>query len=61
MVGRIEHLEDHVYTAHVIDAPATEMWRRLLKLPRRALFSLNKGLALPVLEGFSLLVLAQNL
>jgi hypothetical protein len=32
-----------------------------MKLPRRALFSLNKGLAVRVLGGFSLLALAQNI
>jgi SAM-dependent methyltransferase len=54
-------VEDHVYTARAIEEPTTLIPRRLLKLPRRALFRLNKGLAARVLGGFGLLALVQNL
>jgi hypothetical protein len=51
---------DYCYTTRALDVPTNELRRRLLKLPRRVLFTLNGNLASRILGGFSLLVLAEN-
>lgn len=52
---------DYFYTARALEEPTHELPRRLLMLPRRALFTVNKNLASRVLGGFSLLMLARGL
>lgn len=50
---------DHVYTSSSLDLPNRGWKANLMKLPRKALSTLNKDLAARVLGGFSLLVLAR--
>lgn len=50
---------DHCYTARAIEEPTQEVRRKLLKLPRRLLFSIHHDFAAHLLGGWSLLVLAR--
>ncbi len=50
---------DAVYTADALNSPTTERGRRLLKLPRKVAFALNHDLAVHLLGGYRLLVLAR--
>jgi cyclopropane fatty-acyl-phospholipid synthase-like methyltransferase len=53
------HILDHVYTASRLELPNQALSSRLMRLPRRALFAVNPDLAVRVLGGYSLLVLAE--
>ncbi len=50
---------DHFYTASSLDAPNLELKPRLLKLPRRMAYRLDPDLAVRLLGGWSLMVLAR--
>lgn len=50
---------DYFYTASRLELPNQAMSSRLMRLPRRALFKMNPDLAVRVLGGFSLMVLAK--
>jgi hypothetical protein len=50
---------DAAYTADALNSPTDELGRRLLKLPRKVAFALNHDLAVHLLGGYRLLVLAQ--
>ncbi|WP_433934004.1 class I SAM-dependent methyltransferase [Sorangium cellulosum] len=50
---------DHFYTAGAIDLPSKSLKGSLMKLPRRLMFTLNQDLAVRVLGGYSLLILAR--
>jgi ubiquinone/menaquinone biosynthesis C-methylase UbiE len=50
---------DYRYTARAIEEPTHEIKRKLLKLPRKLLFSIHNDLAAHLLGGWSLLVLAR--
>ena len=50
---------DWFFTAGTIDLPAQSLKSWIAKLPRRAMFVFNRDLAVRVLGGFSLLVLAR--
>lgn len=49
---------DSFYTSRAVELPTHLLGRRLLKLPRKALFTINQDLAARIVGGFSLLVLA---
>ncbi len=49
---------DWCYTPRSIDIP-DHVWGRMLKLPRKLLFGINQDLAVTLLGGFSLMVLAK--
>jgi hypothetical protein len=50
---------DHFYTSHCIDLPARSFKNSLAKVPRKIVFQLHQDLAVRILGGFSLMVLAQ--
>jgi hypothetical protein len=50
---------DHFYTAGNLELPNLDWKKRLIKLPRRLFFALHQDLAVRILGGFSLLVLAK--
>ena len=50
---------DYVYTASRLELPNQALSSRLMRLPRRALFGVNPDLAVRLLGGYSLLVLAE--
>lgn len=50
---------DHSYTGGSVDLPSRNFKARLLKFPRKLAFSLNKDIAVRLLGGYSLLVLAK--
>ncbi len=50
---------DAVYTADALNSPTTLRGRRLLKWPRKVAFALNHDLAVHLLGGYRLLVLAR--
>ncbi|WP_437967244.1 class I SAM-dependent methyltransferase [Sorangium sp. So ce260] len=50
---------DCFYTSGAVDLSSKSLKARMLRLPRRLLFSLNQELAVRVLGGYSLLVLAR--
>lgn len=50
---------DHHYTASRLELPNQALSSRLMKVPRRALYALNKDFAVRLLGGYSLLVLAE--
>ena len=50
---------DHAYTRPSLELEAFSIRQRLMRLPRRLLFALNRDLAARLLGGFSLLVLAR--
>jgi cyclopropane fatty-acyl-phospholipid synthase-like methyltransferase len=50
---------DAVYTADALNSPTNETGRRLLKWPRKVAFALNHDLAVHLLGGYRLLVLAR--
>ncbi|MGH2496076.1 MAG: class I SAM-dependent methyltransferase [Ktedonobacteraceae bacterium] len=52
-------LLDYCYTARAIEEPTHEVRRKLLKLPRKILFSIHNDFAAHLLGGWSLLVLAR--
>jgi hypothetical protein len=50
---------DYFYTNSMLELPNLSLKAKLLKLPRKLLFSANQDLASRILGGFSLLVLAK--
>ena len=50
---------DYAYTASRLELPNQALTSRVMRLPRRALFSVNQDLAVRLLGGYSLLVLAE--
>jgi hypothetical protein len=50
---------DYCYTNASIEQPSTTLTRNLMKLPRRVCFALNKDLAVRILGGCKLLILAK--
>jgi cyclopropane fatty-acyl-phospholipid synthase-like methyltransferase len=50
---------DHFYTAGMLELPGKALKSKLLNLPRRLFFGLHKDLAVRMLGGYSLLVLAK--
>jgi 2-polyprenyl-3-methyl-5-hydroxy-6-metoxy-1,4-benzoquinol methylase len=50
---------DAVYTADALNRPTREFGRRLLKYPRKLAFALHQDLAVHLLGGYRLLVLAR--
>jgi SAM-dependent methyltransferase len=50
---------DSFYTSRALEIPTTLLGRRLLHFPRKFLFALNQDLAVRLVGGFSLLVLAR--
>lgn len=50
---------DYSYTASRLELPNQALSSRLMRLPRRMLYSINPDLAVRVLGGYSLLVLAE--
>jgi hypothetical protein len=50
---------DYFYTSGSIDLARKDFKSKLLKISRKAMFSINKDLAVRILGGFSLLVLAK--
>ncbi len=50
---------DYFYTASGLDLPNRGWKQNLVRLPRRVLFSINQDLAVRILGGYSLLVLAR--
>lgn len=50
-------VSDWFYTPRAIDEPATELRRRVMKWPRRLLFSISEEVTARVLGGISLMVL----
>ncbi|HET9981563.1 MAG TPA: class I SAM-dependent methyltransferase [Ktedonobacterales bacterium] len=50
---------DAVYTSDALDSPTRLLGRRLLRWPRKAAFALNHDVAVHLLGGYRLLVLAQ--
>ena len=50
---------DHFYTPASLDTPNLNWKARLMKLPRRLFFALHPDLAVRILGGYSLLVLAK--
>jgi SAM-dependent methyltransferase len=53
------YILDAVYTSDALDSPTRLLGRRLLKWPRKAAFALNHDMAVHLLGGYRLLVLAQ--
>ncbi len=52
-------IEEEVFTASGLNAPGLGLRQRLAAIPRRAMFSMHKHLAVRLLGGFSLLVLVR--
>ena len=50
---------DYFYTSGSIDLPNQSWKSNLLKIPRKILFFLNKDLAVRILGGYSLMILAK--
>ncbi len=50
---------DHFYTPGAVDLPGKSLKASLMKLPRKLMFALNQDLAVRVLGGYSLLILAR--
>lgn len=50
---------DYVYTAGALEAPNRQLRTKLLNLPRKMLYSLNKDFCVRLFGGFSLLVLTK--
>jgi hypothetical protein len=50
---------DYFYTSGSIDLPNQSWKSKLLKVPRKILFFLNKDFAVRVLGGYSLMILAK--
>lgn len=50
---------DHFYTPGGVELPGLSLKARLMKLPRRLMFALHQDLAVRVLGGYSLLILAR--
>jgi hypothetical protein len=50
---------DHFYTSSSLDTPNLNWKARLMKLPRKLLFALHQDLAVRILGGYSLMVLAK--
>ncbi len=50
---------DYFYTARAIEVPSYVLTRKLLRLPRKLLFTIHKDLAARILGGWSLLILAK--
>jgi SAM-dependent methyltransferase len=50
---------DHFYTAGMVEVAGKPLLSRLLSWPRRIMFSINQHLAVRILGGYSLMVLAK--
>lgn len=50
---------DHCYTASRLELPNQALSSRIVRIPRRMMFSLNEDFAVRLLGGYSLLVLAK--
>jgi len=50
---------DHFYTARATELPTRQLPRKIMNLPRRLLFTIHQDLAVKLLGGWSLLVLAR--
>jgi len=50
---------DFFYTRGGVDIPTKSLKRKILKIPRKIAFSINKDIAVRVLGGYSLMVLAK--
>ena len=50
---------DYFYTAGILELPARSLRKRILRIPKKLLFVVNKDWAVRVLTGFSLMVLAK--
>jgi hypothetical protein len=50
---------DHCYTASRLELPNQALTSRIMRLPRRMMFTVNKDFAVRLLGGYSLLVLAK--
>ena len=50
---------DHFYTAGQLELPRTSTLSKFARLPRRILFALHQDLALHLLGGYSLMILAR--
>ena len=50
---------DHAYTASRLELPNQALSSRVMRLPRRAMYAINPDLAVRLMGGYSLLVLAQ--
>jgi 2-polyprenyl-3-methyl-5-hydroxy-6-metoxy-1,4-benzoquinol methylase len=50
---------DHFYTSHCIDLPAKSLKNSFARIPRKIAYQLHRDLAVRMLGGFSLMVLAQ--
>lgn len=52
-------IKDFFYTPGMLELPNLKWKQKLLKLPRKIFYSINKDLTVRILGGFSLLVLAE--
>lgn len=52
-------LVDYFYTAAYVEAPAKSVRNYITKIPRKLLFSMHQDLAVRILGGYSLMVLAK--
>jgi hypothetical protein len=50
---------DHCYTASRLELPNQALTSRIMRLPRRMMFAVDADLAVRLLGGYSLLVLAK--
>ena len=50
---------DYFFTAGTMELPPRSTWNRMTRLPRKALFALNRDLAARIMGRFSLMVLAK--
>ena len=49
---------DHFYTAVALELPSTKFKNLLMRIPRRLLYSINRDMAVRLLGGYRLLILA---
>jgi hypothetical protein len=50
---------DYFFTAGMVELPGKPLKSRILNIPRKLMFKLNKNLTARILGGYSLLVLAK--
>ena len=50
---------DYFYTAVALDLPSTDFKNRVMRIPRRLLYSINMDMAVRLLGGYRLLILAK--
>jgi len=50
---------DYFYTAVALDLPSTDFKNRVLRVPRRLLYSINRDMAVRLLGGYRLLILTK--